>query len=60
MTAMRIKRSMRKISRESNLTPVIFATFTSTSSILYLCQDLLFIVYICFGAPALDGLVEWI
>jgi len=60
MTAIRIERSIRTMSRESNSILVIFATPTFTSSTLYLCQDLLFIVYICFGAPAFDGLVGWI
>jgi hypothetical protein len=36
-TAMRTERSMRTIVKESNLILVIFATFTSTSLILYLC-----------------------
>ena len=60
MTATKIERLIKIISRESNLILVIFSTLTSTSLVLYLCQDLLFIVYICFGAPAFDGLVEWI
>ena len=60
MTVIGMGRLIRTISRESNSILVIFTTSTSTSLTLYLCQDLLFIVYICFGAPALNRLVEWI